>query len=146
MTEEPQSHRATENWTEEVLFKKTDAIIGLGIEVHRICGPGLLEKVYRDCLAFELVNAGHSVQVEVPFRYRYKSSNIIFDFRIDLLVDATIVLELKSVPKLLPVHEAQLLTYLKLSGYPCGLLMNFYVPLLTQGIIRKTNYTKIIKT
>lgn len=80
------------------------------------------------------------MKTEVPLSFKYKESDVLLDYRLDMLVDDVIVLELKSVPKLLPVHEAQLLSYLKLSDLPCGLLFNFYVPVLTQGIIRKLNY------
>ncbi len=143
MSEETRSHRDTEIINFDLLNKKTSDIIGCAIEVHKVCGPGLLEKIYRNCLQFELVKAGFDVKSEVSLKYRYKTSDIFLDYRLDLLVDDTIVLELKSVPKVLPVHEAQLLSYLKLSNYPCGLLLNFYVPVLTQGIIRKLNISDL---
>jgi len=141
LTVEKQRHRDTEIWSSELINLKTSAIIGHAIEVHKVCGPGLLEKVYRKCLFYELTNASFRVQSEVPFNYRYKDSDVLLDYRLDLLVDNMVVLELKSVPKILPVHEAQLLSYLRLSGYPCGLLINFYVPVLIQGITRKLNIT-----
>lgn len=136
---ETQKHRGTEKFDLELINAKTSRIIGCAIEVHKVCGPGLLEKIYRDCLKYELVAAGFDVKSEAGFKYCYKDSDIELDYRLDLLVDNLIILELKSVAKVLPVHEAQLLSYLKLSGYPCGLLINFYVPVLTQGIIRKLN-------
>jgi GxxExxY protein len=137
---ETQSHSDTENLSIEFINQKTSLIIGAAIEVHRICGPGLLERVYRNCLNYELVSAGFNVKIEVPLKYVYKNSDVVLDYRLDILVDDMIVLELKSVPKILPVHESQLLSYLRLSNYPCGLLLNFYVPVLTQGIIRKLNF------
>jgi GxxExxY protein len=140
MSAEAQGHRDTEKLNLQYLEEKTSRIIGCAIEVHRICGPGLLEKIYKSCLAYELVKSGFQVKTEVPLSFKYKESDVLLDYRLDMLVDDVIVLELKSVPKLLPVHEAQLLSYLKLSDLPCGLLFNFYVPVLTQGIIRKLNY------
>jgi len=141
MSVEAQRHGDTESFDFAFFEQKTAKIIGKAIEVHRVCGPGLLEKIYRDCLKYELVSAGFEVKIEYPLSYRYKDSDVFLDYRLDILVDNLIVLELKSIPKVLPVHEAQLLSYLKLSGYPCGLLINFYVPVLAQGITRKFNFS-----
>ena len=114
----------------------TDAIIGAAITVHRELGPGLLESVYEKCLAFELADRGLSVstQKEIPVRYK----NLTFDcsFRADLIVENKVLVELKSIDQLLPVHTAQVLTYLKLSNLRTGLLINFNVPLLKNGIKR----------
>jgi GxxExxY protein len=114
----------------------TDAIIGAAITVHRELGPGLLESVYEKCLAFELADRGLSVttQKEIPVSYK----NLTFDcgFRTDLIVENKVLIELKSIDQLLPVHTAQVLTYLKLSNLRTGLLINFNVPLLKSGIKR----------
>jgi GxxExxY protein len=114
----------------------TDAIIGAAITVHRELGPGLLESVYEKCLAFELADQGFSVttQKEIPVSYK----NLTFDcgFRADLIVENKVLLELKSIDQFLPVHTAQVLTYLKLSNFRTGLLINFNVQLLKNGIKR----------
>lgn len=114
----------------------TEAIIGAAISVHRELGPGLLESVYEKCLAFELVDRGFSAttQQEIPISYK----NLTFDcgFRADLIVENKVLIELKSIDQLLPVHTAQVLTYLKLSNLRTGLLINFNVPLLKSGIKR----------
>jgi len=99
-------------------------------------GPGLLETAYRVCLAHELTQNDVSIEIEKSLPIRYRDVALDAGYRIDLLVERRIILELKSVDKLLPVHEAQLLTYLKLSGLHLGLLINFNVKLLTQGIRR----------
>lgn len=118
------------------LNKLSEATIGAAIKVHRVLGPGLLESIYERCLAYELEAASLNVerQVLVPIRYR----DLMFDegFRIDLLVDRSLIVELKSVQEILPVHKAQLLTYLKLTDHRLGLLINFNVPKLTEGITR----------
>ena len=114
----------------------TDAIIGAAITVHRELGPGLLESVYEKCLTFELADRGFTAttQKEIPVRYK----NLTFDcgFRADLIVENKVLVELKSTDQLLPVHTAQVLTYLKLSNFRTGLLINFNVPLLKSGIKR----------
>ncbi len=114
----------------------TDTIIGAAITVHRELGPGLLESVYEKCLAFELADRGLSAttQQEIPVSYK----NLTFDcgFRADLIVENKVLVELKSIDQLLPVHTAQVLTYLKLSNLRTGLLINFNVPLLKSGIKR----------
>ena len=115
----------------------TRAIIGAGIEVHRALGPGLLEAAYEACLCREL-----SLR-EVPFERQrslpvvYKGLRLDCGYRIDVLVADAVVVEIKAVERLLPIHEAQLLTYLKLGGWQVGLLMNFNVPVLKQGIRRR---------
>ncbi len=114
----------------------SNQIIGCAIEVHRHLGPGLLESVYEKALAFELGSRGVKVAAQVPVPVSYKGNALDCGFRIDLLVEDTVVVELKSVEALAPVHQAQLLTYLRLSGRRIGLLLNFNVPLLKQGIER----------
>jgi GxxExxY protein len=115
----------------------TSQIIGAAIEVHRNLGPGLLESAYHSCLAQELMLRKIPFRSEVPVPVTYKGIGLECSYRIDLLVDEKVVLELKAVDALLPVHEAQLLTYLRLSGYRVGLLINFHVLVLKDGIIRR---------
>jgi len=114
----------------------TGKVIGCAIEVHRNLGPGLLESVYERCLSSELSanNIHHDVQKELPIKYKHTD----FDcgYRIDLLIEDKLIVELKSVEKLLSVHEAQLLTYIKLANISTGLLINFNVALLKDGIKR----------
>ena len=115
----------------------TQQIIGAAIAVHKEFGPGLLESVYEVCLMQEMEENGLKVasQVELPLWYKGKLTDK--KFRIDLLVEDEIVVELKAVDSLLPIHEAQLLTYMKLTNKHLGLLINFNVPLLKDGIIRR---------
>jgi GxxExxY protein len=114
----------------------TDAIIGAAITVHRELGPGLLESVYEKCLALELTKSGFQVcsQKEIPLTY--KGLALESGFRADLIVENKVLVELKSIDQLLPVHTAQVLTYLKLSNLRTGLLINFNVQLLKNGIKR----------
>ena len=123
--------------TEEGLHRElTEAIIGAAISVHRELGPGLLEPVYEKCLAFELADRGLSVSTQKEISVRYKNLTFDCSFRADLIVENKVLLELKSIDQLLPVHTAQVLTYLKLSNLRTGLLINFNVPLLKSGIKR----------
>ncbi len=115
----------------------TRKIIGAAIEVHRALGPGLLESAYQVCLARELTLQGIPFESEVPIPVVYKGVNLDAGYRADLIVDGKVVIELKAVESLLPVHEAQLLTYLKLTNCKVGLLINFNVPVLKDGIIRR---------
>lgn len=117
----------------------TDKIIASAIEVHRILGPGLLESVYEYCLVEELRRTGLNVQRQVKLPIIYKGRDLDKNFFLDLLVEDKVVIELKAVEEVLPVHEVQLLTYLKLSDKKLGLLINFHVPILKQGIKRKIN-------
>jgi GxxExxY protein len=117
----------------------TSEIIRCAIDVHRILGPGLLESAYRECLEYELVNNGFYVVKEKPMPIVYKEIHLDHGYRMDLLVDNRIVLELKTVEFLTDVHFAQLLTYLRLGDYPLGLLINFNVKLLKDGIKRVIN-------
>jgi GxxExxY protein len=111
-------------------------VIGLAIEVHRELGPGLLESTYETCLAHELSLAGLRFLRQHPMPVRYKGVTIDCGYRVDLLVQEALILELKAVDALLGIHEAQLLTYLKLAGIKTGLLINFNVPVLKDGIRR----------
>ncbi len=116
----------------------TEPVIGAAVEVHRVLGPGLLESVYERCLSRELELRGILHQKQVFLPVVYKGQIIDCDLRMDIVLPGLIV-ELKSVEKLLPIHEAQLLTYLKLSGNKVGLLMNFNVPKLRDGLKRMVN-------
>jgi GxxExxY protein len=116
----------------------TETIIGGAITVHKELGPGLLESVYEKCLAFELADRGLSVttQKEIPVRYK----NLTFDcsFRADLIVENKVLLELKSIDQLSPIHTSQVITYLKLTGLRAALLINFNVPTLKTGLKRNS--------
>jgi GxxExxY protein len=114
----------------------SNRVLGCALEVHRALGPGLLESVYEQALAFELTSAGLPLETQVALPVAYKSVKLDCGFRLDLVVDRSLVIELKSVEKLLPLHEAQLLTYLRLGRYRTGLLLNFNVPLFKDGIKR----------
>lgn len=114
----------------------TPAIIGAAIEVHRALGPALLESAYRTCLAHELRTRGLEVQEEKPLSLAYKGVNLECSYRADLIVQDTVLVELKAQEALHPIHESQLLTYLKLTGLKVCLLINFNVPLLRDGIRR----------
>lgn len=117
----------------------TERIIGCAIAVHRALGPGLLESAYEACLFQELRDSDLDVQRQVSMPVLYKGTKLDVGYVIDLIVDDLVLVELKATEKLLPVHEAQLLTYLKLRGCAVGLLINFNVPLLRQGIKRIVN-------
>ncbi|MBS0295518.1 MAG: GxxExxY protein [Proteobacteria bacterium] len=112
------------------------AVIDAGLKVHRALGPGLLESAYEHCLAYELEARGLSIQRQLGLPVVYEGLRIDAGYRLDLLVENCLVVEIKSVDALLRVHEAQLLTYLKLSGHRLGLLLNFNVELFKQGIKR----------
>ena len=114
----------------------THEIIGAAIEVHRELGPGILESAYEECLCFELAQRGVSVRRQTPLPIRYKGHEIEFGFRPDLIVENQVIVELKSVEKLIKVHDAQLLTYLRLAGMDRGLIINFNSSPLIDGIRR----------
>ena len=114
----------------------THLVIGAAMEVHREMGPGLLESAYEAALAYELTLQGLQIERQKEQPIRYKGLLIETGFRIDVLVEGQVVVELKAVESILPIHEAQLITYLKLSNCRVGLLINFNVPLLKQGIKR----------
>ncbi len=117
----------------------TEKIIGCAIKVHRVLGPGLLESAYEVCLLHELAKAGLITERQVKVPIVYEGLQLDADYFIDILVEDTVVLELKSVEHLLPIHEAQLITYLKLADKKLGLLINFNVTLLKNGIKRRMN-------
>src|SRR4026207_129506 len=117
----------------------TSTIIGSAIRVHRATGPGLLESVYSPCLAFELRESGLSVALQHSIPLVYRGIRLDAGYRADMVVDDTVLLELKSVESLAPIHTAQMLTYLKLSNKPVGLLINFNVPVLKDGVKRILN-------
>ena len=111
-------------------------ILGAAIEVHRELGPGLLESTYEECLCYELSARGVPFQRQLTMPVNYKSLRLDCGYRIDVIVDNKIILELKSVDRILPINDAQLTTYLKLSGCKLGLLMNFNVAFMKDGIKR----------
>ena len=115
----------------------TRQIIGAAMEVHRVLGPGLLESAYQTCLAWELRERGLAFEAQVALPVVYKGVALDCGYRLDLVVQGKVIIELKAVEAILPVHEAQLLTYLRLSGRKVGLLINFNVPLLKDGITRR---------
>ncbi|NIR47979.1 GxxExxY protein [candidate division KSB1 bacterium] len=115
----------------------TEKVIGLAINVHRSLGPGLLESAYRKCLCYELKNNGIEAVQEVQIPLKYKELTIDCSYRADIIIPNKLIVEVKSVDSLLPIHEAQLLTYLRLTKIKLGLLMNFNVELLKDGIVRK---------
>lgn len=117
----------------------TKEIIGAAIEVHRVLGPGLLESSYEKCLSHEFKLRGVQFEKQVPLPIKYKGVSLNTGYRLDLLVDNKIVVELKAVNRLEPIHEAQLLTYLKLGCWNVGLIINFNVPVLKAGIKRIVN-------
>jgi GxxExxY protein len=111
-------------------------IIGAAIEVHRHLGPGLLESAYEECLCYELKQRQISYQRQQDLPIRYKDQLLNCGYRLDLIIENELIVELKSCDKILPIHEAQLLTYLKLANIQTGLLINFNVPVLKDGIKR----------
>ena len=114
----------------------SNRVIGCAIEVHRVLGPGLLESAYRQCLTHELASNGIACAAEYAVPIDYKGVRLDCGYRVDLLVENALIVELKSVEHILPVHEAQLLTYMKLTGVRIGLLLNFNVAQLRHGIKR----------
>jgi GxxExxY protein len=114
----------------------TDQIIGLAIEVHRHLGPGLLESTYEECLCYELTDNRIGFRRQLALPVVYKSVRLDCGYRIDIVVEERLILELKSTERLPPIHEAQVLTYMRLSGIPTGLLLNFNTPVLKDGIRR----------
>ena len=117
----------------------TDAIIGAAIEVHRHLGPGLLESAYEQCLCYELSRLGLSFARQVAVPVEYKGLKLDCSYRLDLLVEDSVIVEVKALEQVLAVHPAQLLTYLKATGKPVGLLINFNVPILANGVKRMVN-------
>ena len=119
--------------------KITEAIIGSAIEVHRTLGPGLLESAYEACLVFELTQRGFQVEQQKSLPVMYKGMRVDAGYRLDLLVNDTVIVEIKAIDKLAPIHSAQLMSYLKLSEKKIGLLINFNVKLLKDGLKRIAN-------
>ncbi|MFA5874546.1 MAG: GxxExxY protein [Anaerolineales bacterium] len=121
------------------LNKITEAIIGAAIDVHRALGPGLLESAYQACLAYELIERGRKVEQQKPLPIVYKSVHLDAGYRLDLLIEDKVIVEIKSVDSIAPIHEAQLLSYLRLSEKKVGLIINFNVKVLRYGIRRLVN-------
>jgi GxxExxY protein len=117
-------------------------IIGAAIEVHKALGPGLLESVYEECLCHELSLRGFSFEQQKLLPVQYKGKQLDCGYRLDLVVEKAIIVELKSCERIEPIHKAQLLTYLKLSGLQLGLLLNFNTLLMRDGIVRVVNELK----
>ena len=123
----------------DTLNQITDRIIGASIDVHRVLGPGLLESAYEACLAYELAERGLKVEQQNPLPIIYKEVKLDGGYRLGLVVQQGVVVEIKAVDRLSPIHEAQLLSYLRLSGYKVGLLINFNVTVLKSGLRRIVN-------
>ena len=119
--------------------RTTGQVVDAAMRVHSTLGPGLLESAYRLCLSHELRQRGFDVQLEVPLSILYDGVRIDAGYRLDILVESAVFVELKAVTKQLPIHEAQLLSYLKLGDYRVGLLINFHVRQLKNGITRMVN-------
>jgi len=132
-TTETQRHRENQ----EDKDPRTGPIVGAAIEVHRHLGPGLLESAYEECLCHELHLRGIDFRRQVDLPVEYNGLKLGCGYRLDLIVHEEVVVELKCVEKVLPVHETQLLTYMMLTGKRVGLVINFNVPLLTKGITRR---------
>ena len=114
----------------------SDTIIGGAIDVHRALGPGLLESAYQACLAYELASRGLKVEAQKPLRLAYRELIINCAYRLDLVVERQVVVEVKAVDRLLPIHQAQVMAYLKLGCYPLGLIFNFGAARLVDGLRR----------
>jgi GxxExxY protein len=134
-----QSSQGKQSFTEQEYNKLSQRIIECCMEVHKELGPGLMESVYEICAESVMIKNGLFVQRQVVLPVTFKREKLNKEFIIDLLVNDSIILELKSVETILPVHEAHLVTYLKLADKKLGLLINFNVPLLKEGIRRKIN-------
>jgi GxxExxY protein len=125
-------HRDTEAQRDSL----SELVIGAAIEVHRNLGAGLLESAYEECLCYELAQKQIAFERQIDLPVKYKNIELKINYRIDLIVENSLLLELKSVDKLMPIHEAQLLTYMKLASIGTGLLINFNVPVLKNGLKR----------
>jgi GxxExxY protein len=133
-------HGDTETRSKLVSEELTEKIIGAAIEAHRVLGPELLESAYEECLCHELHLRGLKFQRQVALPVIYKGVNLDCGYRVDILVEDAVVLELKCIEHIVPLHEAELLTYLKLLDKRVGLILNFHVSTLTRGgIVRKVN-------
>jgi GxxExxY protein len=122
------------------IHQVSGAVVDAAMKVHSALGPGLLESAYQACLAHELRTRGRRVRVQVPLPVVYEGIRVEVGYRLDLLVDDAVIVEAKAVARLLPIHDAQLLSYLRLSGHRVGLLINFHVPHLRDGIRRLVNH------
>ena len=131
-------HRGTKG-TEGFSSPRTHDIVGAAIAVHRRLGPGLLESAYQSCVCRELLIRGIRFQSQVPLPLRYRGLRLDCGYRLDLVVGSSIIIEVKTVRKVLPIHRAQVLTYLRLTGYRLGLLINFNVEMLRSGLYRIIN-------
>jgi GxxExxY protein len=131
-------HGDTESRSKLLHEDLTASVIGAAVEVHRALGPGLLESAYEECLCHELHLRGTSFARHVPLPIEYRGVKLDCGYRLDIVVEDVLILEIKCVERVIPVHEAQLLTYLKLTEKRVGLILNFNVPVLTRGgVIRK---------
>jgi GxxExxY protein len=129
--------------TDTELNRLSSQIIKAGINIHKEMGPGLFESVYSACMVIELANMGLNVKSEIPLPVVYRGQTVIKEgFRLDLLVEDTVIVELKSVEEIQPIHQKQLLTYLRLANKPLGLLINFNELLLKDGIYRVVNSSR----
>ena len=124
---------------EERLNKITETIIGAAIDVHRALGPGLLESAYEACMVYDLIQVGMKVEQQKPLPVVYRGVKLECGYRLDLMIENEVIVEIKSVEKLLPIHKAQLMSYLKLSDCKVGLLINVNVEILKSGIQRVVN-------
>jgi GxxExxY protein len=122
--------------TAQELNTLTDAIIGAAIQVHKEVGPGLLESAYQHCLQYLLANAGLQVEAEHPVPLKFRGLQLETAYRLDLLVESKVIVEVKAIERFAPIHIAQMLTYLRLTGCKVGLLINFNVPVLVHGVKR----------
>lgn len=127
------------NRSREALNAVGTSIVEACLCVHRALGPGLLESAYQECITYELESRGHVVTREVPLPLVYRGQEMKTRYRMDMVVDSCVVVENKSIQALLPIHQAQLLTYLRLSDLRLGYLVNWNVPLIKDGIIRMVN-------
>jgi len=127
------------NLVERRLNQISGEIVDSAVNVHSMLGPGLLESAYESCLAYELRERGLTVRTQIPLPVIYKGMRLEQAYRIDMLVEEAVVVENKTLLAVRPVHEAQLLTHLKLSGHRLGLLLNYYVPVMRDGIRRIVN-------
>lgn len=123
----------------ERLNRITEIIIGCALRVHRALGPGLLESVYLACLVFELNAEGLSVETQRPIPVEYRGVRLECGFRADLIVEGEVIVEVKSIERLAPVHQAQMITYLRLARCPVGLILNFNTKVMTEGVKRVVN-------
>lgn len=124
---------------EERLNKITETIIGVAIDVHRALGPGLLESAYEACMVYDLIQVGMKVEQQKPLPVVYRGVKLECGYRLDLMIENEVIVEIKSVEKVLPIHKAQLMSYLKLADCMVGLLINFNVEILKDGIQRVVN-------